>query len=718
MKRKIIAFALIVIISFTARADEGMYPINMIDKAPLKKAGLKINTTDIYNPNGQGLIQAVVNIGGCTGSFVSEKGLIVTNHHCAFGGLQPYSTPENNLLEKGFIAENASKELPMKGLTVKIMTGNKDVSADVLKGTEKLTDAQAKKNLINKNILSIRQAESLKNTDYQVEISEMLTGKSYVLFRYITLKDIRIVYIPARNIGEFGGESDNWEWPRHTGDFSFVRAYVGKDGKAAEFSTDNVPYQPKEYLNISPTGPEEGDFVFILGYPGRTFQHQPAEYIANQYNYQLPYISKLYEWRINTVKELGKSDQKYMIRMDPRIKQLANVKKNYQGKLKSISKINLYQKKKDKENEILKILASKPEMQQNFKTLLGRIDSLYKKTGEDNLKYLWYSQLVNENEAVGIARNLLLFHNQFLKAKETEKAKIKESYLKKLRENYSSMYVKYDSLYLKKMLLDASAFQNSNKVPALEKIFKSGKKGNNINNWIATAYTKSKILDSNYVFKIINEKPANISRIKDPFIDLAAKISPDLYYTDSVQNSYRVQLDEILPKYVDMRMEAMGQLFIPDANRTLRLTYGYIKGYSPADGIQYEPFTTISGMVEKDGDKPDYVLNKEIEALYYKKDFGSYKPAKADDLPLAMLYNTHTTGGNSGSPVLNAKGQLIAINFDRSYEATVNDYAWDDSYSRSIGVDMRFVLWATEKVAKAKYLIDEMFVEPEETIKK
>lgn len=717
MKRKLIALAL-VISSFTARADEGMYPINMIEKAPLKKAGLKINTSDIYNQNGQGLIQAVVNIGGCTGSFVSEKGLIVTNHHCAFGGLEPYSSPKNNLLEKGYVAENATKELPVKGLTVKIMTSNKDVSADILKGTEKLTDAQSKKNLINKNILTLRQAESLKNADYQIEISEMLPGKSYVLFRYITLKDIRIVYIPARNIGEFGGESDNWEWPRHTGDFSFVRAYVGKDGKSAEYNTENVPYQPKEYLNISPTGPEKGDFVFILGYPGRTYQHQPAEYIANQYNNQLPYISKLYEWRINTIKELGKNDPKYMIRMEPEIKQLANVKKNYQGKIKSISKIELYQKKKDKEKEIIELLASKPEMQRNFKNLLFSIDSLYKKVEESNLKQLWYSQLLNENEAMGIANNLLQFHFQFSNAKESEKVRIKQAYLKKLRENYNSIYIKYDSLYLKKMLQDAMVFENTNKVPGLEKTLKSGKKNNNINNWIINAYAKNKLLDSNYVIKMINEKPVNIAKLKDPFFEFAKNISSDLFYTDSAQSSYRILLDEILPKYVDLRMEAMGQLFIPDANRTLRLTYGYIKGYSPADGIQYEPFTTISGMVEKDGDKPDYVLNKEVEELYNKKDFGNYKPANANDLPLAMLYNTHTTGGNSGSPVLNAKGQLIAVNFDRSYEATVNDYAWDDSYSRSIGVDMRFVLWATEKIAKAKYLIDEMFVEPEATKKK
>jgi hypothetical protein len=708
MKKLYFLLCFCFLLAQAARAEEGMYPINTIDKAGLKKAGLKMNVKDIYNPNGQGLIKAVVQIGGCTGSFVSDKGLIVTNHHCAFGGLEPYSNPGNNLLEKGYLAQNNDKELSIKGLTCRILVSHQDVSPDVLKGTDKITDAVAKKALINKNMQAVKAAENLKDPSFMLDVSEMLPGKSYMLFRYFLIKDLRIVYIPARNIGEFGGESDNWEWPRHTGDFSFVRAYVSKEGKGADYSKENVPYHPEEYLNISAKGMDENDFVFIVGYPGRTFRHQPADFLKYQQDYTLPYISELYGWEINTIKSFGSSDPDFMIKNEPKIKQLANVEKNYQGKLKTMRRINLYNAKKKQENDISAKLSDKGR--QDFQKILSEDEKLYALIEKNALKYMWYNNLFSESKAVSIARDINSFVLQFRNAKNPiEKGKSKVGTIKSLRDSYKSIYTKYDSTFLRKMLADALLFKDEDRVTAVNNM--AAKKNKSLTSLIKTTYTNSKLLDSSYIFKLINNKPAKLARLNDPLLKLVKDISIDYFTVDSAQQAYKAQLDALLPQYVDLQLEAMGQGFIPDANRSLRLTYGYIRGYTPKDAVYCSPFTTASGMIQKNGGAPDYNANLDIINLLKKNDFGRFKLKNKNDLPLCMLYDTDTTGGNSGSPVLNANGQLVAINFDRCFEATINDYAWDESYSRSIGVDIRFVLWTTSKVAGADYLLKEMFIE-------
>jgi hypothetical protein len=691
--------------SGSLRADGGMYPISMIDSAPLKKAGLKMNTNEIYNPNGKGLMQAVVQIGGCTGSFVSGKGLIITNHHCAFGSLSPYSSAENNLMEKGYLAADGSKELPMKGLTVKIMESHWDVSSQVLKGTQQLSDPVEIRNLILKNMDAIRQGEQLKYPKLLIDISEMLPGKSYILVRYKTLKDIRIVYVPARNIGEFGGESDNWVWPRHNADFSFVRAYVNKDGEGVPFDSANVPYEPKEYLNINSSGVNEGDFVMVLGYPGRTFRHQPADFLKFHEDFLLPFISELYEWQINTMQKLGENNPAYKVRMTSRIKSLANVMKNYQGKLKTVKKLDLFDKKKQEEKDILARLQNRPALQKEFARILNRYDSLYGMVEENYTKYLWLSRTTTEIAMLRMAHIVDDYNTKYAskKSSPTALAALTAQTKSQLREYYKGISMEYDSLYLKKMLWDALQYKDGNKVAALDKA-KVPQDYAAFSHWFTDKYQHSRLLDSNFVYQAMDKKPKKLLKLEDPFLIMAHDFYPEQLMLDSIQTNYKIRLDNMLSRYVDIKMAASEQLFIPDANSTLRLTYGYLKGYSPADAVYYKPQTTLQGMLDKNGQSEDYVMNDDIGARLEK--FVNEKKT-----PVGMLYNTDTSGGNSGSPILNRYGQLVGVNFDRSYEATVNDYAWDDAYSRSIGVDIRFVLWVTGKVAKADYLINEMFIE-------
>src|SRR5690554_1327404 len=325
-------FASIGAYSFTF-LDEGMFPLSDLNRVDLKKAGLEISQTDIFNPGQVGLVDALVRVGGCTGSFISDEGLIITNHHCAFGAVRLASTPENDYLTNGFVARQKEHEIQAQGLTIRITDSYEDVSNRVLQAAQSSTDPAERIHLITEQRLAIAKEAEEKDPSIKAEVSEMFIGKSYVLFRYKTIEDVRLVYVPKESIGVFGGESDNWVWPRHTGDFAFLRAYVAPDGSPASYSKDNVPYNPKKHLKVNAQGVKEGDFTFILGYPGRTFRHRPAQYIEYQERFLLPYTSELYEFQNKVMEEAGKNNKATEISLATRIKRNANVMKNYQGKM-------------------------------------------------------------------------------------------------------------------------------------------------------------------------------------------------------------------------------------------------------------------------------------------------------------------------------------------------------------------------------------------------
>ncbi|MCH7773447.1 MAG: S46 family peptidase, partial [Bacteroidetes bacterium] len=295
--------SLLFLAMFPSVPDEGMFPLSEISNLDLNSAGLKISVDEVYNPNGVSLVDALVKVGGRTGSFVSPEGLIITNHHCSFGAVREASTTKNNYLENGFLAETREEEIPAEGYTCRITVSYEDVSSEILEAANQADDITERTKAIRKKIKEIVKKEEEKDSTIKTEVSEMFVGQSYVLFRYKTINDVRLVYIPPRSIGEFGGESDNWIWPRHTGDFSFLRAYVAPDGSSADYSEENIPFAPKKYLVVNPNGVDEEDFVFLLGYPGRTFKHQPSQFLKFQMEYQLPYISKLYRWMVDLFEE-------------------------------------------------------------------------------------------------------------------------------------------------------------------------------------------------------------------------------------------------------------------------------------------------------------------------------------------------------------------------------------------------------------------------------
>ena len=694
--------------------EEGMFPLSEIHKIDLKKAGLKIDQNDVYNPNGISLVDALINVGGCTGSFVSNEGLIITNHHCAFSAVQLASTPENDYLNNGFVAKNHEQELEGKGLTCRITDSYEDVSDLVLGATAAIDDPSSRLQIINNAMKNIVEEAEKRDPSIKAEVSEMFIGKTYVLFRYKIILDVRLVYIPNRKIGEYGCETDNWVWPRHTGDYSFMRAYVAKDGSPAKYSKDNVPYTPKKFLKVNPNGTNEEDFVFILGYPGKTFRHRPAEFINYQEKYLLPYTSELYDFQNTTMENIGKRDKTTELKLATRIKKNANVMKNYRGKLKGLKAIDLVNQKRQEDAALAQFINNNVEVKVKYGDLMSNINQLYQQINSDANRDLWMGQIYTSTNLLTIAKQL----NNFKSELESQPIAQKEAYFNtniaglklSINGSYNSFDIDVDRKILKKMMMDASRLSSNQRVKAVDKIISKGSNSETmVDDFINEILGSSKLKDQYYLLNNILKSAKSLSAYNDGFLLFEKDIAGQIKQIKPEKDRRDGVLNKLMGDYVNVKEKFLQKGFIPDANSTLRLTYGYVRGYSPVDANFMAPYTTIKGILEKGATgNPDFAYPALIKSLWDAKDFGPFVKKDLNDVPVSFLYNMDTTGGNSGSPILNAYGELVGVNFDRAYGATINDYVWNESYSRSIGVDIRCVLWVAVKIDHADFLLKEM----------
>ncbi|UIR57627.1 S46 family peptidase [Sphingobacterium sp. SRCM116780] len=692
--------------------DEGMFPLSELSRAGLKNAGLKISEKDIYNPGKVGLVDALVQVSGCTGSFISSSGLIITNHHCAFSAVQLASTPIDNYLRNGFVAQSHEQEIEARGLTIRITDSYEDVSDKILAAVAHITDPSERITLIKKKQQELVEEAQKQDPTIKAEVSEMFIGKTYVLFRYKTIEDVRLVYIPRQTIGEFGGETDNWVWPRHTGDYSFLRAYVGKDGASAKFSKDNIPYQPKKFLKVNPKGVNENDFVFILGYPGKTFRHRPAQYIQYQQNFLLPYVSNLYEFQNERMYEAGKTDRATALALATRIKRNANVLKNYKGKLKGLRNIDLINTKKKDDQALAAFILSKPDLKSKYGSLMSEIDGLYTLINQDAYKELWMNNIYTSTSLMRIAREINSFKLTLQQQNSSEQQKAffeanKENVKTALLEIYESYSNYADERILAHMFADAQAFQGNNQIETIQKL--KLRDANLANAYGSQLIRNTKLNGCTQVLNQILSSPNAFLAFSDPLLDFQNSLNQDIQQFAVEQKRRDGILNKLMGDYVAVKEMYQSKNFIPDANSTLRLTFGNVKGYSPVDATYMNPFTTIAGIIQKGNlGETDFDYPSEIKTAWENKNFGPYVKKELNDVPVNLLYNMDTTGGNSGSPIMNAYGELIGVNFDRSYDATINDFAWNDSYSRSIGVDIRYVLWVADKIDHAQFILKEM----------
>jgi len=708
---------LLILFPFISFADEGMWiPMlleNMNEK-DMSRLGMRITASDIYDINNSSMKDAIFLFGGgCTASAISAEGLLLTNHHCGYGAIQRLSTIENDMLTNGFWAVGRQDELYCPGLTVTRLVKMEDVTAAALSGvTDDLTE-EARAEIIEKNIKEIKD-EATKDTHYEAVVKPFFYGNQYYLFVNEIFKDIRLVGAPPSSIGNFGGDSDNWMWPRHTGDFSLFRIYSNQNNQPAEYSEDNVPYKPLYVLPISIKGVEENDFTFVFGFPGRTEEYLPSYAIEMITQIQNPTRINLRRQKLDIYESFMTQDELVKLQYSNKQKGLANAWKKSIGENNGIQKLNGIDKKKEYELRFQQWIDQSAERKEKYGNILSKLKDTYEILGGLQLEFSYLLEAGLDIEIVKVARMTFGLKNLSEKEETTqdEIQKEIEKSKKQLLAFYKDYHQPIDRQIFISMLQNYRKAVETKKSPAVFDIIDKKFKGD-ISLYADYVFKKSMFANRTTAISFVeNFKLSRLKRlIRDPGFQLA----------NGLMDHYRNQLmpalsktnsdkDSLMRLYMRAQMEFEPERrFYPDANSTLRVAYGSVKSFYPRDAVFYEKQTTIEGIMEKEDPKnEDYIVDGRLKTLYQTKDFGRY--AHNGTLPICFIASNHTTGGNSGSPVFNGNGQLVGLNFDRVWEGTISDLMFDPEQCRNIMLDMRYCLFLIDKYAGARHLLDEMIV--------
>jgi hypothetical protein len=678
-----------------------------MNETEMKNLGMKMSASDIYDVNKSSLKDAVPQFnGGCTSEVISPKGLLLTNHHCGFGEIQSHSTVDHDYLTDGFWAMSLEEELPNPDLEVTFIVKIEDVTAKILDGVAAISSEADKQKKIQENIASLTKS-SPKEVWQENRIRTFYEGNQYILFVVESYKDVRLVGAPPSSIGKFGSDTDNWVWPRHTGDFSLFRIYADKNNRPAAYSKDNVPYTPKHYLPVSIKGVEENDFTLVFGYPGRTTEYLPSvavEQIVNELN---PAKIEIRDKALKVADGFMRKDKAIKIQYASKYASIANYWKKWIGETQGLKKSNAIEAKKKFEKDFLEKV-NKAGKQAEYGNLFTDFEKNYKEIAPYALSRDYFTEVVLRNtEMLTIGYRLYQLEQIYNNRGEQSFKDRKEATIKALEETYKDFNATVDEKVFEQLIeLYAT------KVP--KQFLPASMKNSDYKKLTDKIYDQSKLT----TYKGLKELLSGDTK------SVLAKINADKGY-QFVKSMADVYLKEVAPKYdeINLRIAALQRTYMkgilelspkearifPDANSTLRVTYGKVKGYSPSDAVTYNHTTYLDGVMEKyiPGDYEFDVPAKLID-LYNKKDYGQY--GKNGKMPVCFIGTNHTTGGNSGSPAIDAKGNLIGLNFDRVWEGTMSDIYYDPAICRNIMVDMRYVLFIIDKFAGAKHLINEMKV--------
>ncbi|BCG53037.1 S46 family peptidase [Alistipes indistinctus] len=677
-----------------ALADEGMWVPALIQSRikDMKAKGFKLTAEDIYSINRSSLKDAVLLFGsGCTGEVISDEGLFLTNHHCGYYFIGSHSSVEHDYLTNGFWAMNRSEELPNPGLTVSFLIRMEDVTDRALKGVGDEMPQAERDSMVKANAAGVI-AKATAGTHYEAAVEPFYYGNQYFLFVYEKFRDVRLVAAPPSAIGKFGGDTDNWMWPRHTGDFSMFRIYADKNNNPADYSKDNVPYRPRRSFTISTAGLKEGDFTMVYGNPGRTMQYVVSDAIDYAVNRGNPAKIKMRTMRLEIMNAEQAKDPATRIAYAAKNARVSNQWKKWQGESKGLARLGTLDKKRAFEAQFTAWAADKPL----YRDVLPKLRALYAELAPYAFARDYYQEAYQAIEMTQFAQNAA----KGIFKPDAEKAG--DGFFK----NYSQTI---DRLSTQAVLGEYVKNVPAEWTPAyfLEAVQKAG----GIDRYVDELFEQSNFSTIEKYKALASADSATKAAAlqNDPALLLAEAFNT--FYNTKVDGTYKrlnTEINTLYRLYMKGLMEMQpDRTFFPDANLTLRVAYGTVEGYSPVDAVYYEPFSTIDGIMEKDNpDIYDYNIPQRLRDLYRTKEYGRWNVDGS--VPVCFLATNHTTGGNSGSPVLNGRGQLVGINFDRTWESTMSDYEFDVVKCRNIIVDIRYVLFVIDRIGNAGYLLDEM----------
>ena len=698
MKKLLLTLALIGTVC-AVRADEGMWLLPYLQKMNIKDMraeGCRLTAEDIYSVNNSSLKDAIIVFGGgCTGEIVSDKGLIFTNHHCGYGSIQQLSSVENDYLKYGFWASSYDEELPVPGLTVRFVRSIEDVTAQILGNVPSSSGEQERAKIVAENIAALKKELEAENEGMSIQILPFFGGNQYFAFVMEVFRDIRLVGTPPSSIGKFGGDTDNWVWPRHTGDFSIFRVYADADNRPAAYSKDNVPYRPKRHFTVSTRGVGEGDFTMIYGFPGSTQEYVTSDAVEYVAEVSDPMKIALRTQRLNIISAAQAEDAAVRIQYASKHASIANAWKKWQGEVLGLRRLGTVGKKRAYEREFAAWAASRPE----YAHLLDSIHAAYEAVRPEYYVAELYSESVLSIEAFSRARALAGTRSRMTDdtaftdlAVDTQPAFLK---------NYNAGI---DRAIAKRMVAEFMDRMPAGEVPAE----------------FAAAVSEHGGVDGyvDYLFDntvLTREKFTAAEFDADPVVRMAAMLAPLTDRMAAVRARNLSDIESVRRWYTPYMRALMewdtDRAFFPDANLTLRVAYGSVEGYEYADGVIHHPVSTLEGVIEKDNPEIyDYDVPQRLRDIHAAKDYGRWG-CDVDGrwtVPVCFIATNHTSGGNSGSPVLNGRGELVGINFDRTWLSTMSDMEFDPSVCRNIAVDIRYVLFVIDRIGGASYLLQEM----------